>query len=164
MHLVSQELGDELIVYDQATAKVYCLKGLEKEAFKLCSSDSIQVIDESRLQDALASLAEVGLIEAKDEHSRRDFLGKATGAAAAIMVTAVASPAAASSTGAVIDLCPAFGPSGQAVSTPCDFCSCGFSAASPGQFCCVTQFSCFPVGSNDPGGCFGGTITGPCVL
>jgi hypothetical protein len=145
--LLTRELPDELLVYDRDGHRAHCLNRTAAAVFKnadgtrtvadlarLLAPEGDRAAGESVVAEALARLAEAGLLEgepAVPRWSRREVVRR-VGIGAAILLPAVASivaPTPAEAAATCVDNC-----TGKPDGTPC---SCFF--ANPCTATCVTN-------------------------
>lgn len=138
-HLVTSQIGDELLVFNPATSRVHCLPASTARVYELCDGETdwqtaAAAVGEEGLARAMEGLTGQALVESTEApNSRRGFL-KTAAAGAVIASLGLPKPAAAASMcvneGAVgcgaACTTPGFPPSG------CNFCC---NATCSGNLC-----------------------------
>jgi len=160
VHLVVEEMGEEILVYCGEAKKAFCLNPVCARVFSLCDGtrDSARLaadlaMDETAVANSLAILQEHDLLEPSEAVKRRNFL---KGAAALIpVVLAVAAPEPSMAVSKVAGGCitnTGCANLGTFVTTcrPCDFSnSTPANCTSPTAFC-MSVWHVVTTNSGDP--------------
>lgn len=110
--IVTEELGDELMVYDGATQTAHALSRDAASVWRRCDGDSSATeiarglgLDEARVAQALDDLSAAQLIEEPDRISRRTLHKRTAKLGAAALIFSVAIPPALAHASANPDTC-----------------------------------------------------------
>lgn len=145
--LITQPLGDELLIYDTASDRALYLNPTVSRVFEMCQGElSVEQMADSlksrlegddlhgTVEESLAQLEEQSLLEEGFSASRRTFLKAAAAMAPLILAVSAPSPAMAQSGNACIThascsaLCTTLSCYGGSANSPCNPCHLGNSS------------------------------------
>lgn len=179
--LVIEEMGDELLIYDQQNARAHCLSGVAARVWRACDgtrvtktlSDYLE-LDHDVVLNALAQIEAIGLLDQGPVlagTTRREFAGKAAkiGVASAMapMVYSVLAPTPASAATPSVAQCQYYSAqSCDGCTQICGCCCCcqGCSTATTVSACKICLPTTLCSASNFGTGCssVAGVVAGSC--